>query len=197
MLPFPRLRLCALLLLSLVLFPGTSVAQPPTPDGFSSRWTDPLFRFGHPYYSHLFIDTIYKDSNHLIPCQSVFDVRIAARLFSLGFDFSASGWDINEIRHGNLCNISLENSVSLAPGEPLKIKKKRLPELFLSGASLRIAFKGTLHIRMGSHIDSDFTSDGSTSIHLSTYFLEDSPDFCIRAVDAAEITYLTYRVSEF
>ena len=80
MLPFPRLRLCALLLLSLVLFPGTSVAQPSTPDGFSSRWTDPLFRFGHPYYSHLFIDTIYKDSNPLIPCQSVFDVRIAARL---------------------------------------------------------------------------------------------------------------------
>lgn len=387
MLPFPRLRLCALLLLSLVLFPGTSVAQPSTPDGFSSRWTDPLFRFGHPYYSHLFIDTIYKDSNPLIPCQSVFDVRIAARLgfryveanlhptatpgkylvihgyrgmlgyqvedlegnfapevvisqtpfdtlrtkyryrssdpqyrtpitsleeflleccscgvapliqyvdetsmeiirsimgddyilyggrrnlghkgmimeyksfptvgevveqcryvgapymycmgnvsafsdeqlrqiaagahshgcyvgfagcyespetsarmFSLGFDFSASGWDINEIRHGNLCNISLENSVSLEPGEPLKLKKKRLPELFLSGASLRIAFKGTLHIRMGSHIDSDFTSDGSTSIHLSTYFLEESPDFSISAVDAAEITYLTYSVSEF
>ena len=50
---------------------------------------------------------------------------------------------------------------------------------------------------MGSHIDSDFTSDGSTSIHLSTYFLKDSPDFSIRAVGAAEITYLTYRVSEF
>ena len=79
----------------------------------------------------------------------------------------------------------------------MKIKKKRLPELFLSGASLRIAFKGTIHVRMGSHIDSDFTSDGSTSIHLSTYFLKDSPDFSIRAVDAAEITYLTYRVSEF
>ena len=79
----------------------------------------------------------------------------------------------------------------------MKLKKKRLPELFLSGASLRIAFKGTIHVRMGSHIDSDFTSDGSTSIHLSTYFLEESPDFSISAVDSTEITYLTYRVSEF
>ncbi|MGN0189453.1 MAG: hypothetical protein ACI395_08065 [Candidatus Cryptobacteroides sp.] len=366
----------ALVLLSLVLFPGTSFTQP----------QDPLFRCGCPYYSHLFIDTIHKDSDPLIPCQSVYDVRIAARLgfryveanlhptatqgkyvvmhgyrgtigyqledldgnpapdvviaqtpfdtlrtkyryrsrdpkyrtpvtsleeflhecrscgvaplvqyvdqtslsiirgimgedyilyggrrelghdgmimeyksfptvegvvgqcrwmgapymycmgnvsafsdaqlreivlgahscgcyvgfagcyespetssrlFSLGFDFSASGWDINEIRSGNLCNLSLNDNVSLKAGEPLKIRKKRLGKPFLSGASLRIAFKGTLHIKMGPYIDSDFTGDGS-SIHLSTYFLEDRPDFSIYAVTDAEVTYLTYRVSEF
>ena len=383
----PKFSLCALMLLSLALFPGTSFARPSLSDGSARHWTDPLFRFGHPFYSHLFIDTIYKDSDPLIPCQSVFDVRIAARLgfryveanlhptatpgkyvvihghrgtigyqletldghsapdvvisqtpfdtlrtrfryrsrreeyripvtsleeflhecrscgvapliqyvdetslsiirsimgddyilyggrrelghngmimeyksfptvegvvgqcryvgapymycmgnvsafsddqlreiaagahscgclvgfagcyespgtsarlFSLGFDFSASGWDINEIRHGNLCNISLDGRSSLKAGEPLKIKRKRLGKPFLSGASLRIAFEGTLHIKMGPYIDSDFTSDGSSSIHLSTYFLEDSPDFSIRAVSDARITYLTYRVSEF
>ena len=38
------------------------------------------FRFGQPYYSHLFIDTVYKNSDPYIPCQSVYDVRLAARL---------------------------------------------------------------------------------------------------------------------
>lgn len=63
----PKFSLCALMLLSLALFPGTSFARPSLSDGSARHWTDPLFRFGHPFYSHLFIDTIYKDSDPLIP----------------------------------------------------------------------------------------------------------------------------------
>ena len=42
------------------------------------------FKFGGPFYSHILIDKIYEDSNVVIPCQSIFDVQIAARL---GFKF--------------------------------------------------------------------------------------------------------------
>ena len=35
---------------------------------------------GSPYYSHIFIDKIYRDSDVIVPCQSVYDVRVAARL---------------------------------------------------------------------------------------------------------------------
>ena len=52
-----------------------------TSSAVNANWT---FRFGGPYYSHLFIDKIYAKSDPIIPCQSVFDVQIAARL---GFKF--------------------------------------------------------------------------------------------------------------
>ena len=48
-----------------------------TSSAVNANWT---VRFGGPYYSHLFIDKIYAKSDPIIPCQSVFDVQIAARL---------------------------------------------------------------------------------------------------------------------
>ena len=47
-----------------------------TVNAVNANWP---FKFGGPYYSHIFIDKIYKDSDVVIPCQSVFDVQIAAR----------------------------------------------------------------------------------------------------------------------
>lgn len=123
--------------------------------------------------------------------------QTSVRLFSLGFDFSASGWDINEIRSGNLCNICIEPTICLEPGQALETGIPELPSPFLSGASLRIAFKGTLHIRLGSHIDADFTSDGTNSIHLSSYFLNEQPDVQITAVSGTTISYFTFKASEF
>lgn len=52
-----------------------------TVNAVNANWP---FKFGGPYYSHIFIDKIDKDSDVVIPCQSVFDVQIAARL---GFKF--------------------------------------------------------------------------------------------------------------
>ncbi len=123
--------------------------------------------------------------------------QTSVRLFSLGFDFSASGWDINEIHCGNLCNLCIEPTIHLQPGQKLDTGKPELPSPFLSGASLRIAFKGTLHIRLGSHIDADFTSDGTNSIHLSSYFLNEQPDVQITAVSGTTISYFTFKASEF
>jgi hypothetical protein len=52
-----------------------------TVNAVNANWP---FKFGGPYYSHIFIDKIDADSDVVIPCQSVFDVQIAARL---GFRF--------------------------------------------------------------------------------------------------------------
>ena len=52
-----------------------------TVNAVNANWP---FKFGGPYYSHIFIDKIYEDSDVIIPCQSVYDVQIAARL---GFKF--------------------------------------------------------------------------------------------------------------
>lgn len=48
-----------------------------TANAVNANWP---FRFGGPFYSHIFIDKIYAYSDVIIPCQSVFDVQIAARL---------------------------------------------------------------------------------------------------------------------
>lgn len=77
------------------------------------------------------------------------------KLLDMGFDFSASGWDINEIDNGNLCNLTadlrfddfrtdgtereavlcLDAGQSVAPGV-------ELPSEFLSGGSLHVRFEG-------------------------------------------------------
>lgn len=128
-------------------------------------------------------------------------------LAGLGFDFSASGWEINEIADGNLCNLSgdldfsgfrggrmLDGILYLADGQRLKPAVKFGRE-FLSGASLHIRFKGRLHIRCGEYINNDFESDGSKSVWLSTYFLDMAPDLEIRAAGSAEIHSITFKVS--
>ena len=39
-----------------------------TVNAVNANWP---FKFGGPYYSHIFIDKIYEDSDVIIPCQSV------------------------------------------------------------------------------------------------------------------------------
>ena len=42
-----------------------------------------------------------------------------------------------------------------------------------------------------------FTSDGTNSIHLSSYFLNEQPDVQITAVSGTTISYFTFKASEF
>lgn len=99
------------------------------------------------------------------------------KLLDMGFDFSASGWDINEIDNGNLCNLTadlrfddfrtdgtereavlcLDAGQSVAPGV-------ELPSEFLSGGSLHVRFEGKIRVEMGDYIHTEFASDGELLI---------------------------------
>lgn len=131
------------------------------------------------------------------------------RLLGLGMDFSASGWDINEIVSGNLCNLSgdlefddfrtggkvEEHVLHLAPGDKL-CPGIKLEPCFLAGGSLHIMFRGKLRVEMGKYIHHEYESDGSRSVWISSYFMEQSPTFSITAVEPTEILTVTYKASK-
>lgn len=131
------------------------------------------------------------------------------KLLDMGFDFSASGWDINEIDNGNLCNLTadlrfddfrtdgterdavlcLDAGQSVAPGV-------ELPSEFLSGGSLHVRFEGKIRVEMGDYIHTEFTSDGERSMWWSSYFIEQAPTFRITAVEPTRIINMTYKASK-
>ena len=127
----------------------------------------------------------------------------------MGFDFSASGWDINEIDNGNLCNLTadlrfddfrtdgtereavlcLDAGQSVAPGV-------ELPSEFLSGGSLHVRFEGKIRVEMGDYIHTEFASDGERSMWWSSYFIEQAPTFRITAGEPTRIINMTYKASK-
>lgn len=131
------------------------------------------------------------------------------KLLDMGFDFSASGWDINEIDNGNLCNLTadlrfddfrtdgtereavlcLDAGQSVAPGV-------ELPSEFLSGGSLHVRFEGKIRVEMGDYIHTEFASDGERSMWWSSYFIEQAPTFRITAVEPTRIINMTYKASK-
>lgn len=132
------------------------------------------------------------------------------KLLGMGFDFSASGHDINEIENGNLCNLTadlrfddfktkggkvVDNVLELQPGQTVAPGVRLKPE-FLSGGSLHIHFKGKIHVRMGDYIDHDYESDGSRSTWISTYFMEQVPSFTVTAVEPTDIISITWKASK-
>lgn len=131
------------------------------------------------------------------------------RLLSLGFDFSASGYQINDIDSGNICNLSADidysdfttdgtianNLLTLASGDTITLAET-IPSVFLGGASLHIRFNGTLTIRMGNYINDSFTSDGSKSMWFSTYYLNSAPTFIITATAQTQIINIDFKASK-
>ena len=132
------------------------------------------------------------------------------RLFSLGFDFSASKYQINEFETGNLCNLSADvdysdfttngtvadNLLTLATGQTIVPNSSNLQTVFLGGGSLHIRFIGTLRVNMGRYIDSEITSDGSQSLWFSTYYLQREPTFYISAVSETQIINIDFKASK-
>ena len=131
------------------------------------------------------------------------------KLLDMGFDFSASGWDINEIDNGNLCNLTADLRfddfrtsgverdavLHLAPGQTLE-PGVELSSEFLSGGSLHIRFAGKIRVEMGDYIHTEFESDGERSMWLSTYFMEQAPTFRITAVEPTRVINITYKASK-
>jgi hypothetical protein len=130
------------------------------------------------------------------------------KLLDLGFDFSGSGWDVNEFETGNLLNAkgdvdysdfittgTIENdSLVLNQGDTITISG--LQEVFLGKGSLHIVFDGSLTLSMGSYINNSFVSDGLSDSWFSTYFMEEVPEFRITANEPTRILSIDYKVSK-
>lgn len=131
------------------------------------------------------------------------------KLLSLGFDFSASGWDINEISDSNICNLAAdldfkefktrgkvrENVLYLADGQTITPPSVPKGE-FLSGGSLHIMFKGRIHVEMGDYIHHTYESDGGRSTWISTYFMEQAPYFTLTAEGPVEVFNMTWKAAK-
>ncbi len=131
------------------------------------------------------------------------------RLLSLGFDFCASKYQINEFESGNLCNLSADIDYSdfdtngtvsdglltLANGQYIQ-PSESLQSVFLGGGSLHIRFNGSLIFNMGSYINHTLTSDGSQSVWLSTYYMNRVPSFYITATANTEIIGISFKASK-
>lgn len=134
---------------------------------------------------------------------------VSRKLLGMGFDFSASGWDINEIESGNLCNLTADVEfgdfvtdgtvkdavLELKAGQTVK-PGAHLKHEFLAGGSLHIRFEGVIYVEMGDYIHSEFESDGSQSMWFSSYFMEQVPAFTITGKRNARIINMTYKASK-
>ena len=135
-----------------------------------------------------------------------------AKFFADGGDVNASGWTVNEFDNGNICNLrgdadfsdftvtdgtASDGVLSLATNG--KIASPAYNAVYLGKGFLRIRFSGEIKVLSFGHsknTNATFTSDGSQTIWLSSFFLEQTPTFEIQAVSATEIYMITYSSSK-
>ena len=130
------------------------------------------------------------------------------KLLELGYDFSGSGWDVNDFESGNLLNakgdvdysdFTTTGTVSggvltLATGDTITVEG--LPSAFLAKGSLHIVFAGAINLKMGDKINHPFTADGTSGSWFSTLFMEESPTFTLTATQPTRILAIDYKVSK-
>ena len=134
------------------------------------------------------------------------------RLWALGFDYSASGWAINDFQNGNLCNLTADANfddfvsdgteadgvLTLEEGQTITQDAVTDTE-FLAGANLHILFDGRIKVNMGDYIRdgrNEVESDGTHSMWFSTYFMNQVPTFTITALEETKVLSLTYKASK-
>lgn len=125
-----------------------------------------------------------------------------------GYDAICSGWDINPIEHGNICNLQSDIDFSdfthngevtnyelhLSDGNTV-VPNFQIPSVFVGGGYLEVKFIGTLSVVMGDKINLSVSSDNN-DVHLfSTAFFEAAPTFTITSVGSATISGITYKAS--
>ena len=128
----------------------------------------------------------------------------------MGFDFSGSGWQINDFESGNICHLVGDigfdefTTTGVADAEKITLTDGNtvtpnadISSQFLSGGSLHITYNGTLHIKMGDYIDEDIISDGTHEMWFSTYFISQTPTFTLTAVGNVTINSIVYKASKF
>lgn len=127
-----------------------------------------------------------------------------------GCDFASSGWNVNGCE-GNSVNVSSERGFSdftnsnkavdgvleLADGDTVTLATT--PDVcFLSKGILRANFVGTIGLMMGDYIkvyhtsEKKIVSDGTNGFEMSTFYMNQAPNFTIRAVGSVTINTLQF-----
>ena len=126
-----------------------------------------------------------------------------------GYDALCSGWDINPIEQGNICNLQsdidfsdfthegsvTDNQLQLSNGDTV-VPNFQIPSVFIGGGCLEVKFIGTISVVMGDKINLSVTSDNN-DVHLfSTAFFEAAPTFTITSVGSTIISGIAYKASK-
>lgn len=128
-------------------------------------------------------------------------------LFDLGIDYLASGWEVEDFANGNLLSISnfsdfthtgtvSDGVLSLVDEGTIEAVPADGANFYLSKASLKIRFNGTLVFNFGDYITNEsITSDGSKDIVLTTAFYKGNPAFNAEADGDVVIHSCAYNAS--
>ena len=152
------------------------------------------------------VDTLHNKGYFVGFAGSYQNEPLNQKLLNMGFDVSASGWNVpiftdsnimcadsfDQFAHNGTVNdgeltLSVGNSVSIAHSGSVP---------FLSVGLLQIRFTGKLNINMGDYINNEFVSNGDSAMTLTTYYMEKAPVFSITAVEDTEIKEILFKSSK-
>ena len=131
------------------------------------------------------------------------------RLFELGFDFLASGWEVESFAEGNLLSLHsdglfegyihngevVDGVLKLTDGKTFGVNLTGDDSLVSKG-DLKIRFTGTIKISFGEYMNEmTIASDGEKTLELTTAFFRAQPVFSIAAVGEVAIYECDYDAS--
>lgn len=152
------------------------------------------------------VDTLHKKGYFVGFAGSYQNEPLNQKLLNMGFDVSASGWNVPIFTDSNImCADSFDqfthngtvsdSELTLGAGNTISIAHSgSVP--FLSVGLLQIRFIGKLNIKMGDYINNEFVSDGDSAMTLTTYYMEKAPVFNITAVEGAVIKEILFKASK-
>lgn len=132
-------------------------------------------------------------------------------LMKAGFDLFLSSCNTNRIENGNLCNLYGEsefsdfattgtvadNTISLSTNQTIT-PAETMPTVFLGKGHLTIRFSGTIYVYLSKYFNNaySFTSDGSDTLDISSFFEEEQATFTVRAAASTTVYEIIYKASE-
>ena len=132
-------------------------------------------------------------------------------LMKAGFDLFLSSCNTNRIENGNLCNLYgdsefsdfattgtvADNAITLTANQTIT-PAETMPTVFLGKGHLTIRFSGTIYVYLSKYFNNaySFTSDGSDTLDISSFFEEEQATFTVRAAASTTVYEIIYKASE-
>lgn len=152
------------------------------------------------------VDTLHNKGYFVAFAGSYQKEPLNQKLLAMGFDMSASGWNVPVFTDSNIVcadsfdqfthNGSVNDGVlTLNVGNTVSVQHSgNVP--FLSVGLLQIRFNGKLNIIMGDYINNTFESDGDCAMTLTTYYMEKAPVFSITAIEGTAIKEILFKAAK-
>jgi len=155
-----------------------------------------------------FADVVHKNGGYIGSCGVYQSAGTNLKLAKLGFDWNATGNEVEYFGSGNLLNLHDNENfedfytqgdvtsgvLHLTNGQYLSSALRE--SVFLSKAILQIRFVGELSITMGDYINNlTVESDGVNAIELSTFFINMPPNFTIQSIGNSTVYDCVYKAS--